>query len=117
MAVTLCALGIPYRFTGTITLRVKETDRIHALQTELERMGFLLIADPLGEWISWEGERCDPGPDPVIRTYHDHRMAMAFAPLSITSGSIAIEDPGVVSKSYPEFWADFKKAGFGIIIQ
>jgi len=116
MAVTLCALGIPYRFTGTITLRVKETDRIHALQTELERMGFLLIADPHGEWISWEGERCDPGPDPVIRTYHDHRMAMSFAPLSITSGSIAIEDPGVVSKSYPDFWADFKKAGFGIII-
>ena len=117
MAVTLCAMGIPFRFTGTITLRVKETDRIHALQTELERMGFLLIADPHGEWISWEGERCDPGPDPVIRTYHDHRMAMAFAPLSITSGSIAIEDPGVVSKSYPDFWADFKKAGFGIIIQ
>lgn len=113
LAVTLCALGIPFRFTGTITLRVKETDRIHALQTELERTGFILIADPLGEWMSWEGKRCDPRPDPVIRTYHDHRMAMAFAPLAVRLGQIAIEDPGVVSKSYPGYWKDLEKAGFG----
>jgi len=114
MAVTLCALGIPFRFTGTITLRVKETDRIHALQTELERTGFLLKADPLGEWLSWEGERCDPRPDPVIRTYHDHRMAMAFAPLAVSLGQIAIEDPGVVTKSYPGYWEDLERAGFTI---
>jgi len=114
LAVTLCALGIPYRFSGTVTLRVKETDRIAALQTELKRVGFVLKADPLGEWLEWDGSRCEPESDPLIRTYHDHRMAMAFAPLAITLGKISIEDPAVVSKSYPGFWRDLEKAGFGM---
>jgi 3-phosphoshikimate 1-carboxyvinyltransferase len=113
-AVTLCALGIPFRFTGTRTLRVKETDRIAALQTELKRVGFLLTADPKGEWLEWDGARCDPQSDPVIETYHDHRMAMAFAPLAIPLGQVVIEDPGVVSKSYPGYWSDLEKAGFRI---
>ena len=113
-AVTLCALGIPYRFTGTRTLRVKETDRIAALGVELRKLGFLLEDDPAGEWLSWDGSRCDPQPDPVIATYHDHRMAMAFAPLAISLGSIAIDDPGVVTKSYPGYWEDLERAGFGI---
>ena len=113
-AVILCALGVPFRFTGTITLRVKETDRILALQSELKKVGFLLTADPRGEWMSWDGARCEPLPDPVIRTYHDHRMAMAFAPLAISLGQIAIEDPGVVTKSYPGYWNDLEKAGFRI---
>ncbi len=114
LAVTLCALEIPFRFTGTITLRVKETDRIAALQSELKRVGFVLTADPRGEWLEWDGTRCDPESDPVIQTYHDHRMAMAFAPLAISLGKLAIEDPGVVSKSYPGYWEDLEKAGFGI---
>lgn len=114
MAVCLCALEIPFRFTGTTTLRIKETDRIAALQSELRRVGFVLGADPSGEWLQWDGSRCEPEPDPVIRTYHDHRMAMAFAPLALILGSIAIEDPGVVSKSYPDYWADLEKAGFEI---
>lgn len=114
LAVTLCALNVPFRFTGTITLRVKETDRITALQTELKRVGFLLTADSRGEWLEWDGARCDPESDPVIQTYHDHRMAMAFAPLAISLGKIVIEDPGVVSKSYPGYWEDLEKAGFGI---
>jgi len=113
-AVTLCALGVPFRFTGTRTLRVKETDRIAALGSELKKVGFLLQADPAGAWMSWDGSRCTPVHDPVIATYHDHRMAMAFAPLAISLGSIAIEDPGVVSKSYPGYWDDLKKAGFGV---
>ena len=114
LAVSLCTLGVPFRFTGTTTLRVKETDRILALQTELKRVGFVLSADPRGEWLEWDGKRCDPEGDPLIRTYHDHRMAMAFAPLAIPLGKIAIEDPGVVSKSYPGYWTDLEKAGFGI---
>lgn len=114
LAVSLCVLGIPFRFTGTITLRVKETDRIAALQTELKRVGFVLTADPGGKWLKWDGGRCEPEKDPLIRTYHDHRMAMAFAPLAIPLGKIAIEDPGVVSKSYPAFWKDLEKAGFEI---
>jgi len=113
-AVTLCALGIPFRFTGTRTLRVKETDRIAALGTELRRLGFLLEDDPAGHWMSWDGSRCEAEQDPLIATYHDHRMAMAFAPMAIALGRVSIEDPGVVSKSYPRYWEDLKKAGFGI---
>jgi 3-phosphoshikimate 1-carboxyvinyltransferase len=113
-AVTLCALGIPFRFTGTRTLRVKETDRIAALGSELRKVGFLLQDDPAGEWMAWDGSRCEAEHDPLIATYHDHRMAMAFAPLAITLGQIVIDDPEVVSKSYPGYWKDFEKAGFGI---
>jgi 3-phosphoshikimate 1-carboxyvinyltransferase len=113
-AVTLCALGIPFRFTGTRTLRVKETDRIAALCTELKKLGFVLQDDPEGEWMAWDGTRCEAEQDVLIATYHDHRMAMSFAPLAISLGSIAIEDPGVVSKSYPGFWNDLQKAGFGM---
>ncbi len=112
LAVSLCTLGVHFRFTGTTTLRVKETDRIAALQTELKRVGFVLSADSRGEWLEWDGARCDQEGDPLIRTYHDHRMAMAFAPLAIPLGKIAIEDPGVVSKSYPGYWTDLDKAGF-----
>lgn len=113
-AVTLCALGIPFRFTGTSTLRIKETDRIAALQRELQKVGFVLEFDNGGEWISWDGTRCVADPHPVIGTYHDHRMAMAFAPLAIPLGQITIDDPLVVTKSYPGYWSDLKKAGFTI---
>jgi len=113
-AVTLCALDIPFRFTGTRTLRVKETDRIAALGNELKKLGFLLQDDPEGEWLAWDGTRCEPEQDPLIATYHDHRMAMAFAPMAIALGKISIEDPGVVSKSYPGYWEDLEKAGFGL---
>lgn len=114
-AVTLCALGLHFRFTGTTTLRVKETDRIAALLTELRKLGFVLSAGTGGEWMAWDGDRCDPVADPVIQTYHDHRMAMAFAPLAIVRGEISIGDPGVVSKSYPGYWKDLQKAGFGVV--
>jgi 3-phosphoshikimate 1-carboxyvinyltransferase len=113
-AVTLCAMGVPFRFTGTITLRVKETDRVAALQTELRKVGKVLKTNSRGEWIAWDGEQCKPDSDPLIQTYHDHRMALAFAPLAIHLGEIAIEDPGVVSKSYPGYWSDLEKAGFRI---
>jgi 3-phosphoshikimate 1-carboxyvinyltransferase len=113
-AVTLCALGIPFRFKGTRTLRVKETDRIAALGRELRKLGFVMQEDPAGEWMAWDGSRCEPEHEPVIATYHDHRMAMAFAPLAIALGKVVIADPGVVSKSYPDFWKDLGKAGFEI---
>jgi 3-phosphoshikimate 1-carboxyvinyltransferase len=112
--VTLCVMGVPFRFTGTKTLQVKETDRITALQTELNKVGFRLDCDAEGEWISWDGSQCQATSDPVIQTYHDHRMAMAFTPLAIPLGSITIEDPMVVTKSYPAFWNDLEKAGFEI---
>ena len=113
-AVALCALDVPFHFTGTITLRVKETDRIAALQAELKKVGMVLKADSVGDWITWDGERCEPASNPVIQTFHDHRMAMAFAPMAIHLEQISIEDPGVVSKSYPGYWSDLEKAGFRI---
>ncbi len=113
-AVTLCVLGVPFRFTGTRTLRVKETDRIAALQAELQKVGYKVDSDVGGQWISWDGTRFEVASDPVFQTYHDHRMAMAFAPLAIPLGHIIIEDPMVVTKSYPGYWTDLTKAGFKI---
>lgn len=114
IAVTLCALGIPFRFSGTRTLRVKETDRVTALQTELGKFGFSLDADAGGDWISWDGSRGQAEKDPCIETYHDHRMAMAFAPLALPFGKVSVNDPMVVTKSYPAYWEDLEKAGFSI---
>ena len=113
-AVTLCSMGIPFRFSGTRTLRVKETDRIAALESELKKFGFLLSSGESGAWIGWDGSQCEPVTDPVVQTFHDHRMAMAFAPLAIGNGQIAIEDPRVVTKSYPGFWDDLMKVGFNV---
>ena len=113
-AAALCAMGIPFRFNGTRTLRVKETDRIMALQNELAKFGFILESDSAGEWIAWNGNKEKPVKEPVVSTYHDHRMAMAFAPLAIPFGKLVIDDPGVVSKSYPGYWDDLAKAGFQI---
>jgi 3-phosphoshikimate 1-carboxyvinyltransferase len=113
-AATLCALGIPFRLTGTRTLRMKETDRISALQAELGKLGFVIESDPGGDWIRWDGHRGEFGPDPLFETYHDHRMALAFAPLAIPFGPLCINDPMVVTKSYPGYWDDLRKAGFSI---
>ncbi|MCL1943422.1 MAG: 3-phosphoshikimate 1-carboxyvinyltransferase [Candidatus Azobacteroides sp.] len=110
-AITCAFLNIPFKFTGLQSLRIKETDRIAALKTELKRTGYLLNDSEPGT-LSWNGERCDPENDPVIRTYEDHRMAMAFAPIALKTKSIHIADPGVVSKSYPGYWNDLKTAGF-----
>jgi 3-phosphoshikimate 1-carboxyvinyltransferase len=113
-AVTLCAMGVPFRFTGTRTLRVKETDRIAALETELGKYGYIVSSDAKGDRLEWGGRRKEPESSPLIHTYHDHRMAMAFAPLAILQGQVKIEDPGVVSKSYPGYWKDLEEAGFMI---
>lgn len=114
MAVALCMAGIPFRFAGTQTLRIKETDRILALQNELKKLGFVLESDKKGSFLSWNKQCCEPDPDPVIATYHDHRMAMAFAPAALVLGHIRIKDPMVVTKSYPQFWEHLGKAGFRI---
>lgn len=112
LAVCLCLSDIPFRFTGTKTLRIKETDRIAALQTELGKLGFNLESDEGGSFLSWSGKEYEQITSPVISTYHDHRMAMAFAPVALKRGEILIEDPLVVSKSYPGFWEDLQDAGF-----
>jgi 3-phosphoshikimate 1-carboxyvinyltransferase len=110
--VSCCLSETPFHFTGLQSLRIKETDRIAALQTELKKLGFLVNADNAS--MEWGGEHCEPERHPVIATYEDHRMAMAFAPACLKTGEIEIKDPGVVSKSYPGFWDDLEKAGFVI---
>jgi 3-phosphoshikimate 1-carboxyvinyltransferase len=105
--------GVPFRFTGLQSLRIKETDRISALITELRKLGFVLKAEG-DEALLWDGERCIEEDNPVISTYEDHRMAMAFAPASFLYNNLQIANPEVVSKSYPHFWEDLKTAGFTV---
>jgi len=112
LAVTCCLSDIPFHFTGLQSLRIKETDRISALQTELKKLGYAVRTGEAA--MEWSGERCEPESDPVISTYEDHRMAMAFAPACLKTGKIQINDPSVVSKSYPNFWEDLRTAGFEI---
>lgn len=111
--VTCCALGIPFHFTGLASLKIKETDRIEALKTEIRKLGYVL-RDVNDCELEWDGERCEAEDNPSIDTYEDHRMAMSFAPLAITLGCIRINNPEVVSKSYPNYWDDLRKAGFEI---
>ena len=113
--VTCVLLNIPFRFTGLQSLKIKETDRIEALKTELRKLGYLLT-DSNNSILEWNGERCEPQAHPVITTYEDHRMAMAFAPAALVlPEGIEIADPQVVSKSYPHYWRDLRTAGFIII--
>ncbi len=108
--VCCAALGHNATFTGLETLRIKETDRIKALQTELKKIGVSLIEKNQVCKLDCSGLHF---PDElVINTYEDHRMAMAFAPLALKVKSLIIEDADVVKKSYPHFWEDLKKAGF-----
>jgi len=111
--VTCCLLNVPFYFSGLQSLKIKETDRILALKTEMKKLGFL-IQDKNDSVLEWNGERCDAESSPVIATYEDHRMAMAFAPAALSLGEISIADPGVVSKSYPYYWEDLSKAGFSV---
>ena len=116
IVVTCCMKGVHFRISGLQTLRIKETDRIAALQKELLKYGFVLTAEG-DDVLQWKGEMTDQPvvPEHVsIDTYDDHRMAMAFAPIALVKGSVVINNPEVVSKSYPSFWEDMKSAGFNI---
>ncbi len=111
VAVVCASKGIKCTMTGLESLRIKETDRIQALQNELLKFGAYLQE----ENAVW---KLIPASNPVssfsslsINTYDDHRMAMAFAPLA-TQTNIRIEHPEVVNKSYPSFWNHLEKAGF-----
>ncbi|MDR0982845.1 MAG: 3-phosphoshikimate 1-carboxyvinyltransferase [Culturomica sp.] len=100
-AVACCLKGIIFSFSGVSTLRTKETDRIHALITELGKLGFQLTYS--NDSISWQGER-SPIKSTTIETHGDHRMAMAFAPAKILIPDLKITNPKVVEKSFPDFW-------------
>lgn len=111
--VTCCMADIPFRFKGLKTLKIKETDRINAMKTEMRKLGYVVRSEDDDE-LYWDGERCEADPHPVIETYEDHRMAMSFAPVSLVRPNITINHPEVVSKSYPSFWNDLRAAGFQI---
>lgn len=106
--VTAAAKGATLKMTGLESLRIKETDRIAAMSAELEKIGGNLTEPEIGLWIMTPGTV----PDAIseIETYEDHRMAMAFAPLSQLR-DLTILDPDVVNKSYPAFWEDMKGMG------
>lgn len=137
-AVLATAKNIALEMTGLESLRIKETDRITALQTELEKFGAILAETKQGTFLvknaivskqkNRVGEFGSPGSEDhystnqnginsnqktQIQTYYDHRMAMAFAPLALLQ-EIEIENPEVVRKSYPEFWNELRNAGFEI---
>jgi len=107
IAVTCFALGVPCDLEGLHTLKIKETDRLEALREELSKLGgeikvtneelFLKVTNEIHENVT-------------IETYHDHRMAMAFAPLALKV-PIQIADAKVVTKSYQSFWSDFENVG------
>ncbi|WP_296314065.1 3-phosphoshikimate 1-carboxyvinyltransferase [Winogradskyella sp. UBA3174] len=108
IAVTAFGLGIGCHMKGLHTLKIKETDRLIALKTELEKLG--------ADVVITENSLLLKASDTIvsaieIETYKDHRMAMAFAPLALKT-SIAIKEANVVSKSYPQFWEDLKAVGF-----
>jgi len=113
LAVTLVAKNIPYKLTGLDNLSIKETDRIKALVVEFKKLGIHL--ESTSTTISWQGnEKVKVPENHSVETYEDHRMALAFAPLSLITKNLVIENPDVVAKSYPKYWQDLKSVGFGI---
>jgi 3-phosphoshikimate 1-carboxyvinyltransferase len=105
------ALGREATFSGLETLKIKETDRILALQNEIAKFGVRLFEEKPEIYRLDCSKRFEPE-EFTISTYDDHRMAMAFAPLALVFKSIKIEDPEVVEKSYPEFWQHLSEQGF-----
>jgi 3-phosphoshikimate 1-carboxyvinyltransferase len=112
VVVVASALKKDVSFTGLETLKIKETDRILALQTEIAKFGAELIAD--GETYHLKTEHVSDPKNLTISTYEDHRMAMAFAPLALVFQQVIIEEPEVVEKSYPMFWDHLQQQGFSI---
>jgi len=108
VTVVAAVKGVQLQMRGLESLKIKETDRVFALQQELKKVGTQL-EEKEAEWWLHPGDQL-PSTPVTIQTYEDHRMAMAFAPLACVL-NLSIEDPEVVSKSYPRFWDDLQKAG------
>ncbi|MGB5698533.1 3-phosphoshikimate 1-carboxyvinyltransferase [Muriicola sp.] len=110
IVVTCFGLGIGCHLSGLHTLKIKETDRLEALKNELTKLGASVIVTDKDLTLAAGGSIKN---EVTIETYNDHRMAMAFAPLAMKT-SLFINDAGVVSKSYPDFWNDLKTLNFKI---
>ena len=113
IVVTACLKGIPFRISGLSTLRIKETDRISALISQLAKLGYT-VRETEDATLESDSVRRSCDKAPAIETFDDHRMAMAFAPASIVVPGITIEDAEVVSKSYPKYWEHLKLIGFNL---
>ena len=111
--VACAAMNIPFHFTGLSTLKIKETDRIEALKTEMRKLGYV-VKDIDGSELLWDGERCEPSLEQGIDTYEDHRMALAFAPYAMKHNGLVINNPQVVTKSYPHYWDHLRQTGFKV---
>jgi 3-phosphoshikimate 1-carboxyvinyltransferase len=109
-AVTCACLGIPFHLSGLHTLTIKETNRIEALILEAAKLGFPFTSNGIDD-LRWDGHKQEISQPPVVETYHDHRMALAFAPAALKVGPVIIQNPSVVTKSYLRFWEDLKKVG------
>ncbi len=112
IAVTCFGLGMGCELTGLHTLKIKETDRLEAMQAELSKLGATISVSEKSLSLELSDKIL---PDVSIDTYNDHRMAMAFGPLALKT-SLTINDAGVVSKSYPDFWKDLESLGFKVEI-
>lgn len=113
IVVTACLKGIPFRISGLSTLRIKETDRISALISQLAKLGYT-VRETEDATLESDSVRRSCDKATAIETFDDHRMAMAFAPASIVVPGITIEDAEVVSKSYPKYWEHLKLIGFNL---
>lgn len=117
MAVTCVVLKIPFRMKGINSLRMKYTDRIKTLQSELSKLGATLTVEmeDENEVLCFNGKVSKRITRPInISTYEDHRIVMAFSPIAVTGIPVVVENPMLTSKSYPAFWDDLKKTGFTI---
>lgn len=112
VAVTCAMTGIPFRLTGLASLRIKETDRISALSTELGKVG--VVTEVSDSTIEWDGRRMPIVRMPEFDTYGDHRMALALAPVAVYIPGVVVRNAEVVDKSYPGYWDDLRAAGFTV---
>ena len=112
IAVTCFGLGIGCDLSGLHTLKIKETDRLEALKTELTKLGAEISVTDVSLHLKASTHINE---NIAINTYQDHRMAMAFAPLALKV-LLVINNAEVVSKSYPDFWKDLEQFGFIIKI-
>ena len=117
---TCAALGVQGLYSGLQTLFIKETDRVKAMKTELGKLGVSLYKIPARmagktgiQYFAQEGKADYAVGTPTFATYHDHRMAMALAPLALQH-PITLEDPNVVKKSYPDFYRDLERVGLEV---
>lgn len=111
LVVGACMMGVPFRLTGLANLRVKECDRLKALQTEMGRIGLRLDIDDHAT-LEWDGNRRPIDQLPVFETYGDHRMAMALAPAACFLPGMVICGAECVAKSYPAYWDTLRSLGF-----